>query len=95
MKVSASQKTRKRLDTKNIVEDEVRECDNNLNRCIQTRQRRKCSLNCREQENGGGEANQRRERRRKGREHDQMTAASTVRGLSVSHWKVGAKAKSE
>lgn len=51
-------------------------------------------LNCREQENGGGEANQRRERRRKGREHDQMTAASTVRGLSVRHWKAGAKAKS-
>lgn len=34
MKVSASQKTRKRLDIKNIVEDEVRECGNNLKRCI-------------------------------------------------------------
>lgn len=40
MKVSASQKTRKRLDTKNVVEDEERECGNNLNRCILTRQNR-------------------------------------------------------
>lgn len=34
MKVSASQKTRKRLDAKNVVEDEVREYGNNLNRYI-------------------------------------------------------------
>lgn len=56
----------------------------------------RCSLNCREQENGNGEgeANQRRERRRKGREHDSITAGSTVRGLSLKHWKVGANVKS-
>lgn len=40
------------------------------------------------------EVKQTREARRKGREHDQITAASTVRGLSVSHWKVHANAKS-
>lgn len=34
MKVSASQKTKKRLDPKNVVENEVREYGNNLNICI-------------------------------------------------------------